>query len=101
MHPRIRQSTAHPRFRTFSSFVIAVALAASAPCAALAQQATSVSGRVTDRETGQPLGGAHMSLPGSLTGAVSRSDGSYRLSVTPGRHALLISYVGYAPRRDT
>ncbi|MFN2637791.1 MAG: TonB-dependent receptor domain-containing protein [Gemmatimonadaceae bacterium] len=102
MHHKICVSTAHPRIRrTFlSTLVLPIAFAVIAPLA-LAQQATSVSGRITDRETGQPLAGAHISLPGSLTGAVSRSDGSFRLSLTPGRHALLVSFVGYAPRRDT
>lgn len=68
----------------------------------LAAQATaSVTGRVTDGQTGQPISGARVSLPGVLQGTISRSDGSFRLPVPPGRHAILLSYLGYAPRRDT
>ena len=71
------------------------------PIAAAAQTGTAVTGRVTDRQTAQPLSGAHVSLPGTTQGAVTRADGTYRLPLGPGRHVLFVSYVGYSPRRDT
>lgn len=67
----------------------------------VAQTTSSVTGRVTDSQTGQPISGARVSLPGALQGTISRSDGSFRLVIVPGRHAILVSYLGYSPRRDT
>jgi len=66
-----------------------------------AQATSSVSGRVTDLQTGQPISGARVSLPGTLQGTITRSDGRFRLPVPAGRHAVRVSYLGYSPRSDT
>src|SRR5205085_2770365 len=78
-----------------------LALASFLPIQLGAQTSSGISGRVTDGDNGQPLACAHISLPGTTQGAVSRADGSYRLQIAPGRHVAFVSYVGYAPRRDT
>jgi len=88
----------HPKRNRWA---ILLALASFLPFQIGAQANSGISGRITDGETGQALAGAHISLPGTAQGAVSRADGSYRLSIAPGRHVVFISYVGYAPRRDT
>ena len=72
-----------------------------APLALTAQATSVLTGKVTDRRNGQPLGGAHVSITGTAQGTVSRSDGTYRLPVPAGRHVIFVSYVGYSPRRDT
>ena len=87
----LRQRTA------FLSFVL---LAVATPTVT-AQTTSQITGTVTDSQTGQPVGGARVSLPGTLLGTISRNDGTYRLIITPGRHPVLISYLGYSPRRDT
>ncbi|MDP9202119.1 MAG: TonB-dependent receptor, partial [Gemmatimonadota bacterium] len=56
---------------------------------------------ITDRQNGQPLFGARISVPGTAQGTVSRSDGTYRLTLPAGPHPIFVTYVGYAPRRDT
>ncbi|HEY6089908.1 MAG TPA: TonB-dependent receptor [Gemmatimonadaceae bacterium] len=66
-----------------------------------AQGVSTLTGRVTDSQTGQPLSGARVTLPGALQGTITRSDGTYRLPVTAGRHAILVTNLGYSPRRDT
>jgi iron complex outermembrane receptor protein len=72
------------------------------PRAMTAQPATAtVVGKITDRGNGQPLSGVHVRVPGTGQGTISSTDGSYRLTITPGQHPILVSYVGYAPRRDT
>ena len=76
-------------------------LLACVPFALGAQTTSDITGRIVDRESGQALSGAHISLPGTTQGAVSRADGTYRLPLLPGRHVVFVSYVGYAPRRDT
>lgn len=78
-----------------------LALALFAPLALAAQAASVLTGRVTDRQNGQPLAGAHVSITGTTQGTISRSDGTYRLPVPPGRHVIYITDLGYAPQRDT
>jgi iron complex outermembrane receptor protein len=86
--------------RTLPWFSLAAVFLATASSIG-AQSSTAVSGRITDAQNGQPLSGAHISLPSTNQGAISRADGSYRLPLPPGRHVVFVSYVGYAPRRDT
>ena len=76
-------------------------LALFTPISLAAQAASVLTGRVIDRESGQPLAGAHVSIIGTTQGVVTRSDGSFRLPVPAGSHVILISYVGYTPQRDT
>ena len=83
------------------SAALALTIQAVSAVPLAAQATSSVSGRVTDSQTGTPVAGARVSLPGTLIGTISRSDGTYRLPVTAGRHAILVSYLGYSPRRDT
>ena len=82
-------------------FAVSAALALMLPMGALAQTGAAITGRVTDSATGQALSGAHISLPGTTHGTVSHADGSFRLPVAAGRHAVLVSFVGYGPARDT
>ncbi len=69
--------------------------------AALATAASaqgSVSGRVTDGETGEPLPGVHVYLDGTTAGAVTDRTGAYRIDGVPvGAHVLVATFVGYAP----
>ncbi len=70
---------------------------------ALAAQATTaiLSGRITDRLNGQPLSGVNVRVPGTLYRTISNADGTYRLTLPAGNHAILVNYVGYTPLRDT
>ncbi len=97
VNARARQSPTFVRLAAFLSLVLLAVTATSLS----AQQTSVITGRVTDSQSGQPVAGARVSLPGTLQGTVSRSDGTFRLSVTPGRHPLLVSYLGYSPHRDT
>ncbi len=63
---------------------------------AFAQNAT-ISGTVKDSD-GQALAGASVQLQGG-SGTTTDNSGNYSLSATPGRHILVISYVGYATQR--
>src|SRR5438874_3485764 len=96
---RTRLSTISRRFFFTAAFVLAGLI--SAASATSAQSTATLTGRITDRQSGQPLSGAHISVPGTAQGAVSRSDGSYRLTLPAGRHPIFVNYLGYAPRRDT
>ena len=61
-------------------------------------QQITVTGRVVDALTGEPLPGASIIVRGTTTGTTTGIDGEYSLSV-PDRDAVLVfSFVGYATR---
>ena len=77
-----------------------IALLALAAAPALAQSApdslVTVTGRVVDAETGAPVVGAGVMLPGLERGAVSQRDGSFALEgVAPGTHAVRVGAFRY------
>ena len=59
-----------------------------------AQDAT-VSGRVTDAESGESLPGVNVQLQDILTGTITDLEGNYELSVPPEADTLVFSYIGY------
>jgi iron complex outermembrane receptor protein len=61
-------------------------------------QSSTISGTVKDAN-GQPLVGASVQLQGSRGGVVTDNNGTYTLSAAPGKHTLIISYVGFATQR--
>jgi len=59
-------------------------------------QTGKLSGRVTDRETGEPLVQANVRIEGTSRGAVTNLDGEYVvLDVSIGKITISASYVGY------
>ena len=64
-------------------------------------QAATVTGRVVDARTRQPLPGATVGLRNTNFFTTADREGNYLLSnIPPGQYELLISFVGYAPRTD-
>ena len=57
-------------------------------------QNRSVSGTVTDAETGESIPGANIVEKGTSNGTITDFDGNYQLSVGDGA-TLVISFVGY------
>ncbi|MBN2090861.1 TonB-dependent receptor [candidate division KSB1 bacterium] len=56
----------------------------------------SISGRVTDIETGNGLPGANVFLKGTSIGTASNIDGYYIISnVPPGKYEVIVRYIGY------
>ncbi|HIZ90741.1 MAG TPA: carboxypeptidase-like regulatory domain-containing protein, partial [Candidatus Bacteroides merdavium] len=53
-----------------------------------------LSGKVTDHE-GNPVEQATIAIENSSTGCYSNTEGTYELMVTPGRHVIVVSFVGY------
>ncbi len=69
---------------------------------ALAQRPVTISGYVTDAESGERLIGATVYLPALRRGVATNAYGFYSLSVSSADTlVLLVSYVGYATTRDT
>ncbi|MFO7873031.1 MAG: TonB-dependent receptor [Bacteroidales bacterium] len=63
---------------------------------AIGQEGT-VTGVVTDRETGETLPGANIVIEGTSTGTVTNRDGEYTLRVPAGDVSLEASFIGYDP----
>ncbi len=78
---------------------IGLLLAASATAAA--QSMGTVTGRVTDVSSGNPIADAQVRVVGSTVGVMTRTDGTYRLVIAPGRYELRVSRIGYAAGRDS
>ncbi|MCC6601166.1 MAG: TonB-dependent receptor [Crocinitomicaceae bacterium] len=55
----------------------------------------TVSGKVTDAATNEPLQGALIFCPGTSAGVYSSGDGSYDLRVPEGADKIVFAYVGY------
>jgi iron complex outermembrane receptor protein len=81
-------------------YALVALLSFTGPLAAQGRSAT-VTGRVLDDQTGDPLPGSRVFSPGVVQAATVRQDGSYRLQLAPGRHELRVTYIGYALVRDT
>lgn len=78
---------------------LSVAFAMSFPVApALAQQGT-ISGRVTDAETGEPIAGAAVEARAQGGTRGSDAEGRFTLTVSPGTHTVVVSIIGYGTAR--
>ncbi len=65
-------------------------------CTLFAGNTGKIAGRVVDKQTGEPLVGVNVYIPGTNFGAASDEDGFYYiLQVPPGKYDLKVSYVGY------
>jgi iron complex outermembrane receptor protein len=70
------------------------------PGRAGAQQVTgTVTGKVSDQQTGEALAGARVSALGILTVTVTKNDGTYRIVLPAGSHDLRISAIGFSTGR--
>ena len=59
----------------------------------------TITGTVTDAETGEPLIGANILVVGSSTGTITDFDGTYSLNVSDDAKELEFSYTGYGSQR--
>ncbi|MCU0646704.1 MAG: TonB-dependent receptor [Gemmatimonadaceae bacterium] len=67
-----------------------------------AQPATgTVEGKVTVGGSTAALPGASVSFAGTQAGAITRADGSYRVTLRPGTYEMRVRLLGYASKRDT
>ena len=69
-----------------------------ATCSFVAAQTASakLEGFIRDKDTGQPLAGAQLSIEGTRLGNVTNEDGYYFiLSIPPGRREVTATYTGY------
>lgn len=74
----------------------ALMVALLAPTMAHAQEVTSVTGRVTDLASGQPLAGVQVVVKGTTIGTTTDGTGNYSIRVPAGSRTLVFSMIGYA-----
>lgn len=65
------------------------------PATIFAQEVYTISGRVTEKSTGEDLVGATVILDPGLKGTVTNSYGFYSVSAAEGSYKIRVSYVGY------
>jgi len=80
------------------SVVITICLWVIAEMPKTAAAQTLLPGLITDSSTGKPLSGISIFLNGTTKGTVTRSDGTFTLSIPPGRYELIASAIGYATK---
>lgn len=80
------------------AFALVAALASAVPAAA--QQGT-LTGQVTNAETGAPISAAQIQILGGpqATGTLSDNQGRYRITLAPGSYDLVVTVVGYRQTR--
>lgn len=62
----------------------------------------SLSGKITDKETGEPLPGANIYLPDLKTGTISDKDGNYKIEDLPrSKVFVVVSFIGYKNSFET
>lgn len=84
--------------RKFTSLIILLIML-FAPQLLWSQTVGSISGKVTDAQTGDALPGANVLLKGTSLGASTGLNGNYTIgSVPPGSYTIRVSYVGYEHR---
>lgn len=66
------------------------------PTESVAQESGSISGRVVDAATGQPLGGVQIGIIGTNRGTVTNQEGRFLLPGVPaGRVTIEVNFIGY------
>ena len=81
--------------------LIALALVSLSAVDELHAQTGTLTGRVTDAADGSPLGGVQIRLVGTVQGAVTRDDGTYRVQVAPGSYTVRAIRIGYGTTTDS
>jgi len=74
--------------------VLAATVVVGAPVLA---QTGRITGKVTSAEGARPIPGAQVVVAGTTTGAVTRDDGRYTITVQPGRYTVRALRLGFAP----
>ncbi|MEM8585283.1 MAG: SusC/RagA family TonB-linked outer membrane protein [Bacteroidota bacterium] len=84
------------KLNTFSIRRLGVLILLCLGLTSVAIAQSSITGTVTDAESGDPLIGASILVLGTSTGTVTDFDGNYTLNVPANAEALIFSYTGYS-----
>lgn len=67
----------------------------------LSAQQKTVTGKIVDQESGQPLAGVTVSVRGTKNAVVTNNDGTFTIAVPSNQSVLDVTYVGYTPQQIT
>ena len=87
--------TINTMYRKLTKFIAMLLLLC--PLLVWAQQPETVTGKVTDAATGEPLIGVRVTVKGQQTGVITDVDGKFSIKVARGT-SLVFSYLGYDPK---
>ena len=98
--PLTRERVRHGIRALAAASLGAIVLAVARP--AFAQDASgAVTGKITAADGNQPLGGATIFITGTQSGALSRTDGTYRIALRPGRYEVRVRFIGWTGTHDS
>jgi iron complex outermembrane recepter protein len=60
-----------------------------------------VTGKVSAADVNTPLAGVTVFVTGTQTGAITRTDGTYRIALRPGKYELRVRYIGWTGVHDS
>src|SRR3954471_22511729 len=80
--------------RRLAAALGAAAIAVAAARASAQETPGTVTGKVTAVDGNTPLAGVTVFVTGAQTGAITRNDGTYRISLRPGKYELRVRYIG-------
>lgn len=90
------------RLKILLNFLIVLTLLSGISASALAdepavQQAT-VSGTISDEQTGEPMPGVNIVVKGSTIGTITDVNGKYSISVPDKNATLVFTFIGYVTK---
>jgi len=85
--------------KRFTNHLFLLILMVTLPCMLLAQR--TITGKITDAETGEALISASVAVEGTTIGTTSDIEGSYTISLPEGSTILTFSYTGYGTEKVT
>ena len=85
--------------RSRFSTILWVAAAAMIPSAPIHAQQGTIAGQVTDAETGEPIAGAAVEALGQSGPQGTNDAGRFSLSVPPGTHSVVVTFIGHETAR--
>ena len=81
------------------SGLLGLAVAATVWAAPVQAQQGTITGQVTDAETGEPLSGAAVEALGQGGPQGTNDAGRFTLAVAPGTHSVVVTFIGHETTR--
>lgn len=87
--------------RAIAAAALALGMLAAMPMESTAQQVGSVTGTITNKQSGQPLAGAQVFLQNTRYGALTDAAGRFAIGSVPvGTYAATVQFLGFSDRRQ-
>src|SRR5215207_4681308 len=101
LHSRVSRRLIARGVRAIVAVSLGIVAGAAARPAVAQDPSGIVTGKITAADGNQPLAGATIFVTGAQTGALSRSDGTYRIALRSGKYELRVRYIGWTGTHDS